>query len=84
MTLESAPASDSDRIVSAKSPDCFREVIVQADHLSSTHTVEREVLVWDHGQLGVAILRQWGLFEEIQAVARYHHEADQQLENPRD
>ena len=64
-------------------PDCFREVIVQADHLSPTHTVEREVLVWDHGPLGVAILRQWGLFEEIQAVARYHHKADQQLENPR-
>ena len=63
-------------------PDSFREVISQVDHLSPTHTVERELLGWDHGQLGAAILRQWGLSEEIQAVARYHHEADQQLENP--
>jgi putative nucleotidyltransferase with HDIG domain len=63
-------------------PDSFDEVIAQVDDLSPTHAVEREILGWDHGQLGEAILKQWGLSEEIQAVARYHHEADNQLDSP--
>lgn len=63
-------------------PDSFQAVIAQVDDLSPTHTIERELHDWDHGQLGEAILRQWGLSEEIQSVARYHHEADNQLESP--
>jgi HD-like signal output (HDOD) protein len=27
-------------------------------------------------------LKQWGLSEEIQAIARHHHDADQQLDSP--
>ncbi|MDB4633794.1 HDOD domain-containing protein [Rubripirellula sp.] len=63
-------------------PDSFREVIAQVDDLSPAHAVERELLGWDHGQLGEAILEQWGLSEEIQAVARHHHDADQHLDSP--
>lgn len=63
-------------------PDNFREVISQAGDLSPAHAVERELLGWDHSQLGEAILKQWGLSEEIQAVARHHHDADQHLDSP--
>ena len=63
-------------------PDCFRAVIAQVDDFSPTHAVERELLGWDHCQLGEAILKQWGLSEDIQAVARYHHDADEQLDSP--
>jgi putative nucleotidyltransferase with HDIG domain len=63
-------------------PASFQEVIAQVDDLSPTHAVERELLGWDHGELGEAILKQWGLSEEIQAVARHHHDADQQLDSP--
>lgn len=62
--------------------DAFREIVSQVDNLSPTHAVERDVLGWDHSQLGEAILKQWGMSEEIQAVARHHHDADNHLESP--
>ncbi|MDE0866448.1 MAG: HDOD domain-containing protein [Rubripirellula sp.] len=62
--------------------DAFKKVVAQVDNLSPTHAVERELLGWDHGELGEAILRQWGMSEEIQAVARHHHHADNTLDSP--
>ncbi len=63
-------------------PISFQKATAQADELSPTHAVERELLGWDHGEPGETILKQWRLSEEIQAVARYHHDADQQLDSP--
>ncbi len=62
--------------------ESFAEVISQIDELSPTTDVERDILGWDHTQLGEAILRQWGMPEEVQMVARYHHSPEQAIGGP--
>ena len=62
--------------------DSFATVIGQIDELSPTHEVEQEILGWDHTQLGEAVLKQWGMPEEVQMVARYHHTPEQAIEGP--
>jgi putative nucleotidyltransferase with HDIG domain len=64
------------------SPDSFAQVMSQIDELSHTHEVEEELLGWDHTQLGAAILAQWGMPEEVQVVARYHHSPEQAMDGP--
>ncbi|TWU60734.1 HDOD domain protein [Rubripirellula tenax] len=62
-------------------PDSFREVVSQTDELSPTHEVEKDLLGWDHSQLGAAILDQWGMPEAIQYSARYHHIPEQVIDS---
>ncbi len=63
-------------------PEAFAAVIALVDELSPTHEVERELLGWDHTELGEAVLNQWGMPESVAAVARYHHDAEQVLNGP--
>jgi putative nucleotidyltransferase with HDIG domain len=62
--------------------DSFAEVISQLDELSPTYEVEQDVLGWDHTQLGAAILKQWGMPEEVQMVARHHHAPEEAIAGP--
>jgi HD-like signal output (HDOD) protein len=57
-------------------------VVSQIDELSPTHEVEDDLLGWNHAQLGAAVLEQWGLPEEVQMAARYHHSPDQAIKGP--
>ncbi|MEM8666381.1 MAG: HDOD domain-containing protein [Planctomycetota bacterium] len=63
-------------------PDTFRQVIGEVDELSPIHEVEYDRLGWDHTELGKAILEQWGMPEEVQAAARWHHAPEQSLSGP--
>jgi len=63
-------------------PDEFERVISLVDELSAIHAVEQEYVGWDHGELGAEILQQWGLPEQVAAVARYHHDPDPLLDGP--
>ncbi len=38
------------------------------------HEVEREQLDFDHGAIGAALIRRWGLPEEIAVAAEFHHD----------
>lgn len=60
----------------------FEQVVSQIDELSAIHEVEQDVLGWDHQQLGAAVLGQWGMPDEIQLAAKYHHCAEQALDGP--
>jgi putative nucleotidyltransferase with HDIG domain len=62
--------------------DAFAAVIAEIDELSPTCQIERELLGWDHGDLGAAILAQWGMPEEVQMAAKLHHRAEQALSGP--
>jgi putative nucleotidyltransferase with HDIG domain len=62
-------------------PNSFEEVLSQIDELSPAHEVEREVLGWDHTQLGAAMLRGWGMPDEVCLAAEYHHAAHRCLES---
>lgn len=59
-------------------PKSYRQIASEVDELSATHEVEQDVLGWNHGQLGAAILDQWGMPEAIQAAALHHHQASSQ------
>lgn len=63
-------------------PETFATVVSQIDALSPIHEVERDVQGWDHTQLGEAMLKQWGLPEEVQQAARYHHSPHRAIGGP--
>ncbi|MFK8114640.1 MAG: HDOD domain-containing protein [Rubripirellula sp.] len=63
-------------------PESFEEVVSQIDELSGTHEVEKDVLGWDHTQLGAAVLKQWGMPDAIQQAALHHHNPERALSDP--
>jgi putative nucleotidyltransferase with HDIG domain len=77
-TLHDIGLAASERL----NPHPFAEVISEIDEFSLTHQVERDLLGWDHAQLGAGILEQWGMPEEVQMVARYHHSPEEALDGP--
>ncbi len=62
--------------------DSFTSVVAEIDELSSTCEIEREVLGWEHTDLGAAILGHWGMPEEVQMVAKLHHRANDAISGP--
>jgi putative nucleotidyltransferase with HDIG domain len=56
-------------------PQSHRQIAMEVDELSATHEVERDMLGFDHTQLGAAIMEQWGLPQAVQAAALHHHAA---------
>ena len=58
-----------------KLPEYAREAMV---HAAKTHqyieTAEREIIGFDHAQLGGALLRAWQLPENLVETVRYHHD----------
>ncbi|MDG2221958.1 MAG: HDOD domain-containing protein [Rubripirellula sp.] len=62
--------------------EVFGEVLSEVDELSPVHEVERDRFGWDHAQLGGVILRHWGMPEEVQAAARWHHSPECALTKP--
>ena len=62
--------------------DAFTAVINEIDELSPTSEIEREVLGWDHADLGAAVLSQWGMPEEVQMAAKLHHRAEAAMSGP--
>jgi len=52
----------------------FCRVIEQVDESISTLDVERELLKFDHAELGEFVVREWGFPEPVATAVRYHHE----------
>jgi HD-like signal output (HDOD) protein len=52
----------------------FREVLDQLYDDVPTIRVEREILLFDHAELGAFVARKWELPESIWASAAYHHD----------
>ena len=63
-------------------PEIFEEVISEVDELSPVQEVERDRFGWDHTELGGVILKHWGMPEEVQAAARWHHSPELALAGP--
>jgi putative nucleotidyltransferase with HDIG domain len=63
-------------------PDSFAAVIAEVDELSPVHEIEQDRLGWDHTALGAAVLQQWGMPEEVQAAARWHHDPELAIDGP--
>lgn len=55
-------------------PDQFRQVMeASAEAQVPYHVVERELLGFDHGDLGAMLIREWNLSDELEAAVRQHH-----------
>lgn len=63
-------------------PRGFGATVALVDELSPLDEVERELLGWDHTELGEAILNDWGMPATVALIARYHHDADLVLSGP--
>ncbi len=57
----------------------FADIVAQIDALSPVHEVERDVLGWDHTQLGEMILSNWGMPASVQAAAKFHHHPERAM-----
>ncbi len=62
-------------------PTTFVEILSEIDELSPMHEVERDMLGWDHAKLGAAMLRGWGMPDEVCLATEYHHEAHRCLDS---
>lgn len=59
-------------------PDESNDILRQsAETGQALHEVEREVLGFDHGEVGAALMRKWQLPEVFPATAAFHHRPDQ-------
>lgn len=62
-------------------PESFGEVLSEIDELSPMHEVEQDMMGWDHTQLGAAMLRGWGMPDEICLATEHHHTAHRCLDS---
>ncbi|MCP4574197.1 MAG: HDOD domain-containing protein [bacterium] len=63
------------QLVLARShPELFHEILADsAESGRPYHEVEREVLGFDHGELGAHLIREWNLSPELEDAVRWHH-----------
>ena len=63
------------QLVLARShPEIFHDILAtSADTGFSYHEVERELLGFDHGELGALLIREWNLSPELEDAVRWHH-----------
>jgi HD-like signal output (HDOD) protein len=58
--------------------ETFHEIVEQsAAHQVPYHMVEREILGFDHGELGALLIREWNLSRELEEAVRFHHRLDE-------
>ena len=63
------------QLVLARSyPELFHEILVEStDSGRSYHEVERQMIGFDHGELGALLIREWNLSPELEDAVRWHH-----------
>ena len=68
------------QLVLARSlPELFQEVLSEsAGSGRPYYEVERELLGFDHGELGALLLREWNLSVTLEEAVHYHHRLDEE------
>jgi len=74
-------------VIYSRAPDRGREALLMsvdaADDLD-LYRCEREVMGFDHGAVGVALARSWGLPQSLQECIEFHHEPHRAQAHPLD
>jgi HD-like signal output (HDOD) protein len=61
-------------VLARSQPELFHQVLeVSAAHGRPYHVVERQVLGFDHGELGALLIKEWNLSEDLEEAVRWHH-----------
>jgi HD-like signal output (HDOD) protein len=72
-------------VLFSRAPQLAREALLMSvdavDDLA-LYACEREVLGFDHGAVGVALAKNWGLPESLQECIEFHHEPTRALAHP--
>ncbi len=66
-------------VLARAEPELFQEVIeLSVDRGCAYHLVERELLGFDHGELGAHLIREWNLSRQLEEAVRVHHRLEEE------
>lgn len=61
-------------VLARAEPDLFLRVLEESERRAEAyHVVERDLLGFDHGELGALLIREWNLDRELEEAVRDHH-----------
>lgn len=63
------------QLVLARShPELFQQILTESEHSERPyHEVERQLLGFDHGELGSLLIKEWNLSRDLEDAVRWHH-----------
>ncbi len=63
------------QLVLARShPEVFQEILLESTSTGRPyHVLEREILGFDHGELGAYLIHEWNLSRDLEDAVRWHH-----------
>jgi HD-like signal output (HDOD) protein len=63
------------QLVLARShPELFQQILTESEHSGRPyHEVEKQLLGFDHGELGALLIKEWNLSQELEEAVRWHH-----------
>jgi len=66
------------QLVLARSyPEMFQEILLESTSSGQPyHVIERQILGFDHGELGALLIREWNLSRDLEEAVRWHHRFD--------
>jgi len=66
------------QLVLARShPELFQQILTEAEHSGRPYyEVERQLLGFDHGELGALLIKEWNLSRDLEEAVRWHHRFD--------
>lgn len=67
------------QLVLARShPELFQQILTESEHTSRPyHEVEKQLLGFDHGELGALLIKEWNLSQDLEEAVRWHHRFDE-------
>jgi HD-like signal output (HDOD) protein len=66
-------------VLARAEPELFQEVIeLSVERGCAYHLVERELLGFDHGELGAHLIREWNLSRQLEEAVRVHHRLEEE------
>lgn len=67
------------QLVLARShPELFQQILTESEHTGRPyHEVEKQLLGFDHGELGALLIKEWNLSQDLEEAVRWHHRFDE-------
>jgi len=68
------------QLVLARShPELFQQILTESEHSGRPyHEIERQLLGFDHGELGALLIKEWNLSQDLEEAVRWHHRFEDQ------
>ncbi|MFH1842257.1 MAG: HDOD domain-containing protein [bacterium] len=67
-------------VLARAEPELFQLVLESSSSSRRPyHLVERDILGFDHGELGAQLIREWNLSQQLEEAVRGHHRLDEKI-----